>query len=249
MPALPPDRRGTLPPPLPGMPLLPRRSRLPAGPRPLPDAAAVRLCLIPESAPPYDAEVTAVRPPGALPQPGSGPAAGRGAPRSSGPGGRGSPDQQKPPAPPGSPGSPAISPGVPGSPTTSSGAPGSPRVSSGIAGAPTTSPDWPARFAQALAEALAGSRSPRQLAPWTTERARERIQRLGVELSAGQQPRVRRVVTFHPSADAMEMAVVVGFGKRIHALAVRLERADCGQPVSGRAAQSGKWLCTTVEAA
>ena len=78
---------------------------------------------------------------------------------------------------------------------------------------------------------------------------RERIQRLGVHLSAGQQPRVRRVVTFHPSADAMEMAVVVGFGKRIHALAVRLERADCGQPVSGRAAQSGKWLCTTVEAA
>jgi hypothetical protein len=75
MPALPPDKRGTLPPPLPGMPPLPRRSRLPARPRPLPDAAAVRLCLIPESAPPYDTEVTAVRPPGALPQPGSGPAA------------------------------------------------------------------------------------------------------------------------------------------------------------------------------
>jgi len=122
-------------------------------------------------------------------------------------------------------------------------------VSSGMAGAPTMSPDWPARFAQALAEALAGSRSPRQLAPWTTERARERIQRLGVQLSAGQQPRVRRVVTFHPSADAMEMAVVVAFGKRIHALAVRLERAGYGQPVSGRADQSGKWLCTTVEAA
>ena len=56
-------------------------------------------------------------------------------------------------------------------------------------------------------------------------------------------------MTFHPSADAMEMAVVVGFGKRIHALAVRLERAGYGRPVSGRADQSGKWLCTTVEAA
>jgi hypothetical protein len=110
------------------------------------------------------------------------------------------------------------------------------------------SPDWPARFAQALAEALAGSRSPRQLVPWTTERARERIQRLGAQLSAAQQPRVRRV-TFHPTADAMEMAVVVGFGKRIHALAVRLERAGSGRPMSGRADQSGKWLCTTVEAA
>ena len=283
MPALPPDKRGMLPPasqhpptsprqpgsaglpadpwpptrplpadrpPLPGRPLLPRRSRLPAGPRPLPDAAAaVRLCLIPESAPPYDTEVTAVRPPGALPQPDSGPAAGGGAPRSSRPGGPGSPDQQKPPAPSWSPGSPAVSSGVPGSPAMSSCVSGSPPVSSGMAGAPTMSPDWPARFAQALAEALAGSRSPRQLAPWTTERARERIQRLGAQLSAGQQPRVRRVVTFHPSADAMEMAVVVGFGKRIHALAVRLERADCGQPVSSRPDQSGKWLCTTVEAA
>jgi hypothetical protein len=111
------------------------------------------------------------------------------------------------------------------------------------------SPGWPTRFAQALAETLAGSRSPRQLVPWTTERARDRIQRLGPQLSAGQQPRVRRVVTFHPTADAVEMAVVVGFGKRVHALAVRLERAGCGQPVSGRAGQSGRWLCTTVEAA
>jgi len=47
----------------------------------------------------------------------------------------------------------------------------------------------------------------------------------------------------------VEMAVVVGFGKRVHALAVRLERADSGQPVSGRADRSGRWLCTTVEAA
>jgi hypothetical protein len=221
---LPADR-----PPLPGRPLLPRRSRLPTGPRPLPDPAAVRLCLIPDSAPPYDAEVTAARPPGAFPEPGSGPAAGGGAPRSSRPGGPGSPGLRKPPAPPR--------------------LPGPPPVSSGIGGPPAMSPDWPARFAQALAEALAGSRSPRQLVPWTTERARERIQRLGAQLSAAQQPRVRRVVTFHPTADAMEMAVVVGFGKRIHALAVRLERAGSGRPMSGRADQSGKWLCTTVEAA
>lgn len=249
MPALPADRRGALPLPLPGRPPLPRRSRLPAGPRPLPDPAAVRLCLIPESAPPYDAEVTAAGPPGAFPQPGSGPAVGGGAPRSSRPGAPGSPDPRKPAAPPRLPGSPAVSSGIPGSPPMSSGIPGSPPMSSGTGGSRATSPDWPARLAQALAEALAGSRSPRQLAPWTTERARERIQRLGAQLSAGQQPRVRRVVTFHPSADAMEMAVVVGFGKRIHALAVRLERAGCGQPVSSRPDQSGKWLCTTVEAA
>jgi hypothetical protein len=110
-------------------------------------------------------------------------------------------------------------------------------------------PSWPAQFAQVLAETLAGSRSPRQLVPWTTERARDRIRRLGPQLSAGQQPRVRRVVTFHPTADAMEMTVVVGFGQRVHALAVRLERADRGHTIAGRAAQPGTWLCTTVEAA
>src|SRR5205809_392555 len=109
-------------------------------------------------------------------------------------------------------------------------------------------PGWPGQFAQVLAETLAGSRPPRQLVPWATERARDRIQRLGPLLSAGQQPRVRRVVTFHPTADAMEMAVVVVFGQRVHALALRLERGG-GQPTAGRAAQPGRWLCVAVEAA
>jgi Family of unknown function (DUF6459) len=99
-----------------------------------------------------------------------------------------------------------------------------------------------------LAETLAGSRPPRQLVPWTTERARERIQRLGPQLSAGQQPRVRRVVTFHPTADALEMTVVVAFGMRVRALAVRLERTGGGQAAAGRPGPA-RWLCTTVEAA
>jgi hypothetical protein len=99
-----------------------------------------------------------------------------------------------------------------------------------------------------LAETLAGSRPPRQLVPWTTERARDRIQRLGPLLSAGQQPRVRRVVTCHPTADAMEMAVVVVFGQRVHALALRLERGN-GQPAAHRAAQPSRWMCVAVEAA
>jgi hypothetical protein len=98
-----------------------------------------------------------------------------------------------------------------------------------------------------LAETLAGSRSPRQLVPWTTERARDRIRRLGPLLSAGRQPRVRRVVTFHPTADAMEMAVVVGFGDRVHALAVRLERGS--EQAAGRPAPPGRWLCVDIEAA
>jgi Family of unknown function (DUF6459) len=230
-----------------GCPHLPARPRSPAGPRPLPDPEAVRLCLIPDSAPPYDAEVAAPRPPGAFPRldtspgstsPGSassgsassgsaGPGSAHGAPRPSGPD---SPGQEGAPGP-GRPRKPQAAPGASGRP-----------------GSPASPPGWPGQFAQVLAETLAGSRPPRQLVPWTTERARDRIQRLGPLLSAGQQPRVRRVVTFHPTADTMEMAVVVVFGQRVHALALRLERGG-GQATAGRAPQPGRWLCVAVEAA
>jgi hypothetical protein len=226
MPALPPDRPRGLP-PAPGGPAAgepggtgtadagcphpPARPCSPAGPRPLPDPEAVRLCLIPDSAPPYDAEVAAAGPPGAFPRLGTGPGSTRGAPRPSGPD---LPAQADAPGP----------------------------------AAPRKPPGWPGQFAQVLAETLAGSRPSRQLVPWTTERARDRIQRLGPLLSAGQQPRVRRVVTFHPTANAMEMAVVVVIGQRVHALAVRMERGG-GQATAGRAAQPGRWICVAVEAA
>jgi hypothetical protein len=84
---------------------------------------------------------------------------------------------------------------------------------------------WQSRFAQALAEALAGSRPPRQMVPWTTEEALDRIQRLGPQLASAQRPRVRRVLTSSPAEGVMELAVVVGFGPRVRALAVRMERA------------------------
>jgi hypothetical protein len=94
-----------------------------------------------------------------------------------------------------------------------------------------------------LAETLAGSRPRQQIVPWTTERARNHIKRLGPQLASPQQPRVRRVVTFHPSSDVMEMTAVVGFGPRVRALAVRLERDNSGSATPPR------WLCTAVEAA
>jgi Family of unknown function (DUF6459) len=204
--------------PRPHAPSRPRTS-----PRPLPDPAAVRLCLIPDSAPPYDTEAAAASAPGTT---GAASPAGR-----TGPGAAELPGQAE--RRPGSPG--------PWQPSARPGSRGGP-------GSRAPSPGWPGQFAQALAETLAGSRPPRQLVPWTTERARERIQRLGPQLSAGQQPRVRRVVTFHPTADVLEMTVVVAFGIRVRALAVRLERTGGGQ-----AAASGpgpaRWLCTTVEAA
>lgn len=111
------------------------------------------------------------------------------------------------------------------------------------------SPIWPSRFAQVLAETLAGSRPARQMVPWTTEHARHTIQRLGPRLAAGQQPRVRRVVTSWPARDVMEMTVIVGFGARVRALAVRIERAGPAPATPGRPAQQARWLCTAVEAA
>ena len=216
MPVLPPER--------PGCP------NAPGGHRPLPDPAAIRLCLVPDSAPPYDDEVPSGEPDGGR-QTTSGPATDR--PVKGGP--------------------------VKGGPV---------RGGSATAAAPA----WPSRFAQVLAETLAGSRPPRQIEPWTTQQAREHIYRLGPRMASAQRPRIRRVVTYRPASDVMEMAVVVGFGPRVRALAVRLERsASCppaavggsagpGAPVSGgrptesdgvagQGKPAGRWVCTAVEAA
>jgi hypothetical protein len=113
---------------------------------------------------------------------------------------------------------------------------------------------WPSRFAQVLVETLAGSRPPRQMVPWTTQRARSNIQRLGPTLSAGQpaarqRPLVRRVVTSRPTCDVVEMTVICGFGPRIRALAVRLERTTPRDATPGQPARAARWLCTAVEAA
>lgn len=188
MPALPPER--------PGCPKAPGECR------PLPDPAAVRLCLVPDSAPPYDDEVPAGT--AAMPETARSPATGR--PRTDGPG------------------------------------TGRPVAGDGSA------PGWQSRFAQVLAETLAGSRPPRQIQPWTTQQAREHIQRLGPRMTSVQRPRVRRVITYRPASDVMEMAVVVGFGSRVRALAVRLERSAVSPPASS-GEPAGRWVCTAVEAA
>jgi len=106
--------------------------------------------------------------------------------------------------------------------------------------------EWAGRFAQALAETLAGSRSSRQMTPWTTEQARRRIRQLGPLLQAEQRPRVRRVITSVPARDVVEMTVIVGIGPRIRAMAVRLERTAPAHPGPGC---ERHWLCTAIEAA
>jgi Family of unknown function (DUF6459) len=107
----------------------------------------------------------------------------------------------------------------------------------------------PGQFARVLVETLAGTRPPRQLTSWTTERARSRIQRMGPLLTAGQPARLRRVVARHPAADVIEMTVLLSVGPQIKALAVRLEHTAPRPASAGRQDRPGRWLCTQVEAA
>ncbi len=107
----------------------------------------------------------------------------------------------------------------------------------------------PGQFARVLVETLAGTRPPRQLTSWTTERARSRIQRMGPLLTAGQRPQLRRVVAQQPAADVIEMTVLLSVGPQIRALAVRLEHTAPRPAALGRPTRPGKWLCTQVEAA
>jgi hypothetical protein len=107
---------------------------------------------------------------------------------------------------------------------------------------------WPQRFAQVLAETLSGARPPRQLTPWTTGQARRHIERLGPALALDATPQVRRLVTFRPCADVMEMTVVLGVGPRTRALAVRLER-DRMSAAPPDAPSRIPWRCTAIEAA
>ncbi len=228
MPALPPER--------PGCP------KAPGGRRPLPDPAAIRLFLVPESAPPYDEDVPGETGGAKV----TGPAAARRSATACGPAAarRGAVER-------GDGRGWSRGDGRTASGTASGETPSTPRPPATVPGAP---PGWQNRFAQVLAETLAGARPPRQIVPWTTEEALRRIQRLGPRLASEQRPRVRRVLTSLPAPDVMEMAVVVGFGPRVKALAVRLEHTApraAALPGVGAAAEraAARWVCTAVEAA
>jgi Family of unknown function (DUF6459) len=211
----------------------PPQPRLPAPACPALPPVPARLAL-PAAGPPYDDQGPAGLGPGipAAPAGLGGPDGGSG-PDGSGPDGSG-PDGSGPD------GSGPDGSGPDGSGPDGSGPDGGPP------GALVPASGWTSVFAQGLAEALAGSRPPRQIAPWTTEQARRRIRQIGPLLPSGPRPVVRRVLTSVPRRDVVEMTVIVGIGPLTRAIAVRLERvpADPGRPGRGR-----PWLCTVIEAA
>src|SRR5262249_5761096 len=75
---------------------------------------------------------------------------------------------------------------------------------------PSAGGSWPSRFAQVLAETLAGARPPEQIAAWTTERARKRISQLGPLMATAHSPRVRRLLVTSPTSGVLEMTIIVG---------------------------------------
>ena len=105
----------------------------------------------------------------------------------------------------------------------------------------------PRKFAQVIVEILAGSRPLRQTVGWTTDRVRAQIGDLTQVLASDQRPRIRRVVTSQPAASVVEMTVVVTFGARSRALAMRFEHMPARQPRPGLPARPARWLCTELE--
>jgi hypothetical protein len=119
----------------------------------------------------------------------------------------------------------------------------------GPAGAAEGAVAWHRQFAQVVVEILGGTRSARQVVPVTTDRARAQMGRLILRLASDERPRITRIVTSRPTATVVEMAVIVSFGPRSRALAMRFEHT-AGRPATpGLPARPARWLCTELEAA
>jgi Family of unknown function (DUF6459) len=110
-----------------------------------------------------------------------------------------------------------------------------------------TTTGWPRQFAQVMVEILAGVRPQRQIDPLTTDRVRAQLRHLGPILAADRRPRVQRVVTSRPAAGVVEMTVVVSFGPRSRALAMRLEYVAAREAAPGLPTRPARWLCTELE--
>ena len=105
----------------------------------------------------------------------------------------------------------------------------------------------PRQFAQVIVEILAGSRPLRQTVGWATDRVRAQIGDLTQVLASDQRPRIRRIVVSQPAASVVEMTVIVSFGPRSRALAMRFEHMPGRRPAPGLPARPARWVCTEIE--
>ena len=184
--------------------------------RPLPDPVAIRLCLVPDTAPPYDDEApaspgragradalaaaivaalgraTGPRALGCRRRPEAAPAVGRAEHAGTG----------RPP--------PAAAPERPPAAAAQRDPPGRMPGRSARAGPASSRRCWPRRWPDPGRQPA--QRRGRPNAPGRTYASS------GPLLTAGQRPLVQRVITSAPSAGVVEMTVVVGFGPRVRAL-------------------------------
>ena len=233
--------------------LLPSPESSPAAePSPSAGLQGLRLVKVPDAAPPYDCEIHGVACPAARDVGGAGP---RGAGLSAeGAGARPAGRRRREPVRvPGTAAGAAareaspVAPGAGGADSARAAGSGAGGAAGSGAGSGGAADVWPRQLAQVIVEILAGSRSPRQLIPLTTDRVRAQIGLLARSLGCDQQPRIRRLVTFRPAAGVLEMTVVVSFGSRSRALAMRFEHRP-GPAVPGLPARPARWLCTDLEA-
>ena len=106
----------------------------------------------------------------------------------------------------------------------------------------------PRQLAVVIVEVLAGVRPDRQLVSLATDRVRARAGNLAPLLAAGRRPRIARIVMSRPADRIVEMTVVVNFGTRSRALAMRFEHAAARPAAPGWPARPARWLCTALEA-
>jgi len=106
----------------------------------------------------------------------------------------------------------------------------------------------PGQLAVVIVEVLAGVRPDRQLVCMATDRVRARVGNLAPLLAAGRRPRIARMVMSRPADRIVEMTVVVNFGARSRALAMRFEHAAARPAAPGWSARPARWLCTALEA-
>jgi hypothetical protein len=129
----------------------------------------------------------------------------------------------------------------------------SPRPALGVTGDDTSEPPHPGqstprKFAVLIAETLAGVRPESQLTPLLSRRGSVHLHRLLPLFGGGLRPRMLRVLTASPASGVIEMTLIVAFGPRTRALAVRLERTARAR-TAWRDEPAVRWLCTAIEAA
>ena len=203
----------------PVLPLVPDLGRPPDHSRPLPDATSVRRLAVPDSAPPYDDESSPRRP-----------------------------ARRHARQPPGTAGQPARQPSRTGQPSPDQRRPAR-------TGAATPGPDGQPgqRLARQVRPGARGDAGRLPAAP--ADRALDHRAGAAAHQAARTDARGRRAAagpprrSVAPGRRCVEMTVVVRFGPRVRALAVRLERDGPRRAGPGRDARRGaRWRCTAAEA-